>query len=276
MYLEQIIVEISELLISKYGCKYYEHVNINNPAAATFDMDFLHQKIDRNVFWIRRCFRPDDTRTNHKTIRSAIHHQFQIVFYEFLDPFTLCKDVISGLGLNVKMLTLIPDNWKNDCIKSYGKGWELHYNGLEICQITFLNMLGGIETNKTTIEIVFGLERLSLLLNDFNKSYYELSHSKSYNMMMKKYNEYCYHIVYKDGNINLFDKFKNLYVELKHKCTIKDKNIHKIYNIFLKMSHVYNFIINKKYFHFSYNMYLMKLMSNAIDQYFNLYSLIKK
>ena len=60
------------------------------------------------------------------------------------------------------------DDWESPTLGASGLGWEIRCNGMEICQYTYFQQIGGIECNPVSVEITYGLERLAMFIQKVN------------------------------------------------------------------------------------------------------------
>ena len=75
-------------------------------------------------------------------------------------------------------IRFVEDNWEAPTLGSWGLGWEVWWNGLEISQFTYFQQVGGLECKPVTGEITYGLERLAMPLQGVN-NFYDLIWSKT-------------------------------------------------------------------------------------------------
>ena len=60
----------------------------------------------------------------------------------------------------------VEDNWENPTLGAWGLGWEVWMNGMEVTQFTYFQQVGGLECKPITGEITYGLERLTMYLQN--------------------------------------------------------------------------------------------------------------
>jgi len=75
---------------------------------------------------------------------------------------------LHALGIDTRKndIRFVEDNWENPTLGCWGLGWEVWMNGMEITQFTYFQQVGGIECKPITGEITYGLERLTMYLQD--------------------------------------------------------------------------------------------------------------
>src|SRR5438046_3441769 len=71
-----------------------------------------------------------------------------------------------GFDLKTNDVRLVEDDWENPTLGAWGLGWEVWMNGMEITQFTYFQQVGGLDCKPITGEITYGLERLTMYLQD--------------------------------------------------------------------------------------------------------------
>jgi glycyl-tRNA synthetase alpha chain len=75
---------------------------------------------------------------------------------------------LKALGIDplVHDLRFVEDNWESPTLGAWGLGWEVWLNGMEVTQFTYFQQAGGLECRPVTGEITYGLERLTMYLQN--------------------------------------------------------------------------------------------------------------
>jgi glycyl-tRNA synthetase alpha chain len=60
----------------------------------------------------------------------------------------------------------VEDNWEDAAVGAWGVGWEVWLDGMEITQFTYFQQCGGIDCRPVSIELTYGLERLTMYLQE--------------------------------------------------------------------------------------------------------------
>jgi len=129
--------------------------------------------------YVQPSRRPKDGRYGENPNRLFQHHQFQVVLKpspsNILD---LYLGSLAALELDVKAndVRFVEDDWENPTLGAWGLGWEVWLNGMEITQFTYFQQVGGLDCNPITGEITYGLERLSMCLQNV-ESVYDLAYT---------------------------------------------------------------------------------------------------
>ncbi len=63
------------------------------------------------------------------------------------------------------------DDWESPTLGAWGLGWEVWLNGMEVSQFTYFQQVGGIELKPVSVEMTYGLERLSMYLQGVESVY---------------------------------------------------------------------------------------------------------
>ncbi len=65
-------------------------------------------------------------------------------------------------------IRFVEDNWEDAAVGAWGVGWEVWLDGMEVTQFTYFQQCGGIDCRPVSIEITYGLERLTMYLQGVN------------------------------------------------------------------------------------------------------------
>jgi glycyl-tRNA synthetase alpha chain len=65
-------------------------------------------------------------------------------------------------------IRFVEDNWEDAAVGAWGVGWEVWLDGMEITQFTYFQQCGGIDCRPVSIELTYGLERLTMYLQEVN------------------------------------------------------------------------------------------------------------
>lgn len=111
--------------------------------------------------------RPKDGRYGNNPNRLQHYYQFQVVMKPspnniqdlYLDSLRELK-----IDLAINDIRFIEDDWESPTLGSWGLGWEVWLNGMEVTQFTYFQQVGGIDCKPVLGEITYGLERLAMNL----------------------------------------------------------------------------------------------------------------
>jgi glycyl-tRNA synthetase alpha chain len=111
--------------------------------------------------------RPKDGRYGDNPQRVEKHLQYQVILKPSpADVQELYLDSLRAIGLNLDEhdIRFEEDNWEAPTLGAWGVGWQVILDGTEISQFTYFQQSGGIELKPITVELTYGLERLTMFL----------------------------------------------------------------------------------------------------------------
>jgi glycyl-tRNA synthetase alpha chain len=136
------------------------------------------------------CRRPTDGRYGENPNRLQHYFQYQVILKPSPDNVQeMYLDSLKALGVNAidHDIRFVEDNWESPTLGAWGVGWEVWLDGLEITQFTYFQQAGGIDLRPIAAEITYGLERISMYLQNV-ESVYDLQWSNTV-----KYGELYHH-----------------------------------------------------------------------------------
>ncbi len=119
------------------------------------------------VAYVEPSVRPDDSRYGENPNRLQTHTQFQVILKpDPGDPQEQYLASLEALGIDVHAhdIRFVEDNWANPATGSWGLGWEVWLDGLEITQFTYFQQAGGMSLDPVSVEITYGVERIIMAL----------------------------------------------------------------------------------------------------------------
>jgi glycyl-tRNA synthetase alpha chain len=119
--------------------------------------------------YVQPCRRPTDGRYGENPNRLQHYYQFQVAIKPSPDNIqTLYLDSLTALGIDstVQDIRFVEDNWEAPTLGSWGLGWEVWLNGMEVTQFTYFQQMGGIPCKPVMGEITYGLERIAMHLQN--------------------------------------------------------------------------------------------------------------
>ena len=121
------------------------------------------------VAYVQPSIRPADGRYGENPNRLHQHHQYQVILKpnpENLQELYLGSLEAIGIDTKVHDIRFVEDDWENPTVGAWGLGWEVWCDGMEITQYTYFQQVGGLDVFPVAGELTYGLERLSLYLQD--------------------------------------------------------------------------------------------------------------
>ena len=121
------------------------------------------------VAYVQPSIRPADGRYGESPNRLHQHHQYQVILKpnpENLQELYLGSLEAIGIDTKIHDIRFVEDDWENPTVGAWGLGWEVWCDGMEITQYTYFQQVGGLDVFPVAGELTYGLERLSLYLQN--------------------------------------------------------------------------------------------------------------
>ncbi len=128
------------------------------------------------VAYVEPSRRPTDGRYGENPNRLQHYYQFQVILKPSpKDVIDLYLNSLKALGIDPSEhdIRFVEDDWESPTLGAWGLGWEVWLDGMEITQFTYFQQVGGIDLDPISVEITYGLERISMYLQE-KESVYEL------------------------------------------------------------------------------------------------------
>jgi glycyl-tRNA synthetase alpha chain len=121
------------------------------------------------VAYAEPCRRPADGRYGENPNRYQHYFQYQVLIKP--SPSDIQEIYIESLrSLGIKPedhdIRFVEDNWEDAAVGAWGVGWEVWLDGMEVTQFTYFQQCGGIDCRPVSIELTYGLERLTMYLQE--------------------------------------------------------------------------------------------------------------
>ncbi|MBU6230067.1 MAG: glycine--tRNA ligase subunit alpha [Cyanobacteria bacterium REEB459] len=113
------------------------------------------------------CRRPADGRYGENPNRYQHYFQYQVLIKP--SPAHIQDTYLESLrALGIKPedhdIRFVEDNWEDAAVGAWGVGWEVWLDGMEVTQFTYFQQCGGIDCQPVSVELTYGLERLTMYL----------------------------------------------------------------------------------------------------------------
>ena len=177
---QQVILRLQEYWGSR-GCALLQPYDMEVGAGTSHTATFLRALGPEpwRAAYVQPSRRPKDGRYGENPNRLFQHHQFQVVLKpapaDILDLY-LGSLVALGFDLKANDVRFVEDDWENPTLGAWGLGWEVWLNGMEITQFTYFQQVGSLDCNPITGEITYGLERMSMYLQNV-ESVFDLAYT---------------------------------------------------------------------------------------------------
>ncbi len=117
--------------------------------------------------YVQPSRRPADGRYGDNPNRVQHYYQFQVMLKpspENIQELYLNSLRVLGINPLIDDIRFVEDNWEAPTLGSWGLGWEVWQNGMEVTQFTYFQQVGGLECKPVAGEITYGLERIAMYL----------------------------------------------------------------------------------------------------------------
>ena len=167
---QEVILRLQEYW-NKQGCALLQPIDIEVGAGTSHTATFLRALGPEpwRAAYVQPSRRPKDARYGENPNRLHQHHQYQVVLKPSpVNIVDLYLGSLRALGIDTSVndIRFVEDNWENPTLGAWGLGWEIWMNGMEVTQFTYFQQVGGLECKPITGEITYGLERLTMYLQN--------------------------------------------------------------------------------------------------------------
>lgn len=124
-----------------------------------------------SVAYVEPCRRPADGRYGENPNRVQHYYQYQVLIKPSSDNILeIYLDSLRALGIKPEDhdIRFVEDNWEDAAVGAWGVGWEVWLDGMEVTQFTYFQQCGGIDCRPVSVEITYGLERLTMYIQGVN------------------------------------------------------------------------------------------------------------
>jgi glycyl-tRNA synthetase alpha chain len=167
---QQVILTLQEYW-DRQGCALLQPYDMEVGAGTSHTATFLRALGPEpwRAAYVQPARRPKDARYGENPNRLHQHHQYQVVLKpspeNILDIYLRSLETL-GVDMRKNDIRFVEDDWENPTLGAWGLGWEVWMNGMEITQFTYFQQVGGLDCKPITGEITYGLERLTMALQD--------------------------------------------------------------------------------------------------------------
>jgi glycyl-tRNA synthetase alpha chain len=231
----------------RHGCALLQPYDMEVGAGTSHTATFLRALGPEpwRAAYVQPSRRPKDGRYGENPNRLHQHHQFQVVLKpapaDILDLYLGSLEAL-GFDLSKNDVRFVEDDWENPTLGAWGLGWEVWLNGMEITQFTYFQQVGSLDCNPITGEITYGLERMSMYLQDV-ESVYDLRYTESISygdVFFQNEVEQSKYAFEASDAAKLFDQFA--YFEGEAKRLLEAKLPLPGYEMILKAGHTFNLL----------------------------------
>ena len=246
MDFQKIILSLQEYWL-KEGCILIQPYDLEM-GAGTFHLSTFFGALGPKptaIAYPQACRRPKDGRYGENPNRFQHYYQFQVIIKpcpENIQDLYLKSLTAIGVQIDQHDIRFVEDDWESPTLGSWGLGWEVWLDGMEISQFTYFQQVGSVDIFPICVELTYGLERLAMYIQDV-ADYRELAYSKSCSyaeLYFDREVEYsAYNFEYADTTL-LFQLFAQY--EGESQKLIKHGLVYPAYDMLLKSSHTFNLL----------------------------------
>ncbi|MDY6850451.1 MAG: glycine--tRNA ligase subunit alpha [Thermodesulfobacteriota bacterium] len=126
------------------------------------------------VAYVEPSRRPTDGRYGENPNRLQHYYQYQVLLKPSpLDVQDVYLASLKSFGIDPldHDVRFVEDDWESPTLGAWGIGWEVWLDGMEITQFTYFQQAGGFDLSPISVEITYGLERISMYLQEVDNVY---------------------------------------------------------------------------------------------------------
>jgi glycyl-tRNA synthetase alpha chain len=247
VYFQDVIAELQKFW-ARQGCVIRQPYDMEVGAGTFHPATFLMVLGPEpwNTAYVQPSRRPTDGRYGENPNRLQHYYQFQVIMKPSpLDIQDMYLASLVGLGIDPAYhdIRFVEDDWESPTLGAWGLGWEVWLDGMEITQFTYFQQTGGIDLSPISVEITYGIERISMYLQDVDNVFrIKWNESVLYgDIYLAPEREYSiYNFEEADARMlrGLFDSY-----EAEGEKLIKERGlVYPAYDFCLKCSHAFNIL----------------------------------
>ena len=246
MYFQDVILRLQSFW-SKKGCILQQPYDLEK-GAGTFNPATFLRAIGPEpwgVAYVEPSRRPTDGRYGENPNRLQHYYQFQVILKPSpAEIQNMYLESLKELGIdpNEHDIRFVEDDWESPTLGAWGLGWEVWLDGMEITQFTYFQQVGGIDLNPISVEITYGLERITMYLQEVDNVYdlkwnENITYGDVHLQSEIQFSKYNFEEADTGMLFNLFDMF-----EKEAERLIEKKLVLPAYDYTLKCSHTFNLL----------------------------------
>ena len=189
--------------------------------------------------------RPTDGRYGENPNRLQHYYQYQVILKPSpQDVQAQYLDSLKALGIDPLKhdIRFVEDDWESPTLGAWGLGWEVWLDGMEITQFTYFQQVGSIDLDPVSVELTYGLERITMYLQNVDNVYdLQWNDTVKYGHVHleteKQFSKYNFEVSDKDRLFQWFDMY-----EAEAKVLLEQDLVLPAYDYTLKCSHAFNLL----------------------------------
>ncbi len=243
----QKLIMALEKFWANYGCVIQQPYDIE-VGAGTFNPATLLRVLGPepwSVAYVEPSRRPTDGRYGENPNRLGHYYQYQVIIKPSpIDIQDIYLGSLNALGVDPldHDIRFVEDDWESPTLGASGLGWEVWLDGMEITQFTYFQQAGSIRLDPISVEITYGLERISMYLQDKDNVFDLMWNDRlTYGDVHKKgeweLSVYNFETADVDMFVKMFDMQERESIKLSEKGLVLPA-----YDYCLKCSHTFNIL----------------------------------
>ncbi|MFW5731182.1 MAG: glycine--tRNA ligase subunit alpha [Desulfonatronovibrionaceae bacterium] len=246
MFFQDVILNLQQYWTSQ-GCVLQQPYDLE-VGAGTFNPATFLRVIGPEPWktaYVEPSRRPTDGRYGENPNRLQHYYQFQVILKpapsNVQDLFLRSLEIL-GIDPVRHDIRFVEDDWESPTLGAWGLGWEVWLNGMEITQFTYFQQVGGIDLEPISVEITYGLERISMYLQE-KESVYDLAWNQTVT-----YGQVHHQAEVEHSKYNFESSSPDMLLEFFNKCEEEGLRLCSeglawpAYDYCLKCSHAFNLL----------------------------------
>ena len=126
------------------------------------------------VAYVQPSRRPTDGRYGENPLRMQRYYQYQVLLKptpDTMQELYLRSLRACGIVLEDHDIRFVQDDWESPTLGAWGLGWEVWLDSLEATQFTYFQQVGGVDLDRISCEITYGLERIVMFASGMHDVY---------------------------------------------------------------------------------------------------------
>jgi glycyl-tRNA synthetase alpha chain len=246
MNFQDVIMSL-EKFWAKKGCVVAQPYDIE-VGAGTFHPTTLLKALGPepwNVAYVQPSRRPTDGRYGENPNRLQHYYQYQVILkpspYDVQQQYLQSLKVL-GIDPLEHDLRFVEDDWESPTLGASGLGWEVWLDGMEITQFTYFQLAGSVELSPISVELTYGLERITMYLQGVDNVYNlkwndDVTYGDVHHQQEVEQSTYNFEKADVAMLLDIFNKY-----ETESGKLIKEALILPAYEYCLKCSHTFNLL----------------------------------
>ena len=198
-----------------------------------------------NAAYVEPSRRPTDGRYGENPNRLQHYYQYQVVLKpspQEVQDLYLQSLIALGIEPEKHDIRFVEDDWESPTLGAWGLGWEVWLDGMEITQFTYFQQVGSIDLDPVSVELTYGLERITMYLQNVDNVYdLKWTDGVTYGDVHldseKQFSEYNFEAADKDKLFQWFTMY-----EEEARALIERGLVLPAYDYTLKCSHTFNLL----------------------------------